>query len=80
MRVKTLNNLNHGEKGKIIMVRGAASIHRYLYGLGLFVGRTIAIEKPVPVPLNRSVYVRINTGTFSLENEVAANIKVEIAS
>lgn len=79
MRVKTLNKLSHGEKGKIIKVRGRASMHRYLYGLGLFVGRTIAIEKPLPVPLNQSVYVRMNTGTFSLENEVAANIKVEIA-
>lgn len=78
MEVKLLSTLQCGEKGKIVKIRGAAALHRYLFELGLFVGRMISIEKTALVPLGEAIEVRIKSGVLSLETEVAGNIQVKV--
>ena len=79
MQGKILSKCNYGEKGKIIKIRGEAAIHRYLFKLGIFVGRQIKFEKINLTPLENSIRVCVNGNTFSLEKEVANNVHVEIS-
>lgn len=79
MSKKLLSRLDSGEKGRIIKIRGEAGVHRYLFELGLFVGRHISIERINLVPLEDSIKVRVNGSIFSLEKALANNIHVEIS-
>ena len=79
MSVKLLSKLGHGEKGRIVKIRGEAGMHRYLFELGLVVGRTISIEKTSLTPLGDPIEVRVNGSVLSLEKEIATNIQVEVA-
>jgi ferrous iron transport protein A len=79
MGVKLLNRLDSGEKGRIVKIRGEAGMHRYLFELGLVVGRTISIEKISMTPVADPIEVRVNGSVLSLEKDVAANIQVEVA-
>lgn len=78
MGVKLLSKLGHGEKGRIVRIRGEAAIHRFLFDLGLFVGRTISVEKTNMTPLGDPIEVRVRTRVLSLERDLAANIHVEV--
>jgi Fe2+ transport system protein FeoA len=77
--VKLLSKLGCGEKGRIVKIRGEANMHRYLFELGLVVGRIISIEKTGMTPLGDPIEIRINSRVLSLEKDVAANIQVEVA-
>lgn len=79
MGVKLLSKLGCGEKGRIVKIRGEVGMHRYLFELGLVVGRTISIEKTNMILVRDPIEVRVNGSVFSLEREVAANIQVEVA-
>ena len=79
MGVKQLSKLDSGEKGKIVKIRGEAGMHRYLFELGLVVGRTISVERTSLALLGDPIEVRVNSSILSLEKEVAANIQVEVA-
>ena len=79
MDVRLLSRLGHGEKGRIIKIRGQAAVHRNLYKLGLVVGRTISVEKTNLTLLGEPIEIRLKSSVFSLEKELAANIKVEVA-
>lgn len=78
MGVKRLNNLTYGDKGTIVRVRGKATIHRYLLGLGLFVGRMISVEKAGLPMFGEYVRVKVNSSVFDVEETVAGNIQVEV--
>ena len=79
MGVKLLSKLDCGEKGRIVKIRGEAGMHRYLFELGLVVGRAISVEKTSLTPLGDPIEVKVNSSVLSLEKEVAANIQVEVA-
>ena len=79
MSVKLLSRLVHGEKGRIVKIRGEAGMHRYLFELGLVVGRTISIEDTSLTPLGDPIEIRVNSSVLSLDKDVAANIQVEVA-
>jgi Fe2+ transport system protein FeoA len=79
MDVKLLSKLGHGEKGRIVKIRGEAAMHRLLYDLGLVVGRTISVEKANVNLLGDLIEVRVKTRLLSLEKDVAANIQVDVA-
>lgn len=78
MTVKLLSKLDHGEKGTIVKIRGAVTTHRYLFERGLFVGRSISIEKANVVPSQTPIEVRVNSSVLYLEKELAANIQVAL--
>ena len=79
MSIKLLSKLVHGEKGRIVKIRGEAGMHRYLFELGLVVGRTISIENTSMNPLGDPIEVKVNSSVLSLEKDVAANIQVRVA-
>ena len=79
MDIRLLSRLSYGEKGIIVKIRGQAAVHRYLYKLGLVVGRTISIEKASLTLLEEPIEVRVNSRVLSLEKDVAANIQVKVA-
>ncbi len=79
MCVKLLSKLDSGDKGRIVKIRGTAGMHRLLLDLGLFVGRTISVEKTGVNLLADPVEVRLKARVLSLEKEVADNIQVEVA-
>lgn len=79
MSVKLLSKLGHGEKGRIVKIRGEAGMHRLLFDFGLFVGRTISVEN-TNIPLQgEPIQVRVKECVLSLEKEMAANIHVKVA-
>ena len=78
MSVKLLSNLSIGEKGRIVRIRGEAAMHRLLFDLGLFVGRTVSIERSGMPLLEDPIEVRVNESVHSLEKQVAASIHVEV--
>ena len=75
---KILSNLECGEKGKIIKIRGRAGIHQYLYKLGVIVGCAVRMEKTGLASQERPIEVWANGNVFSLEKDIAENIKVEL--
>jgi len=79
MSVKLLSNLDIGEKGRIVRIRGEAAMHRLLFDLGLFVGRTVSIEKPSLPLLEDPIEIRTQESVLSLEKQIAASIHVEVA-
>ena len=79
MGVKLLSKLGRGEKGQIVKIRGAVGLHRLLFDLGLFVGRTIAVEKTSLTPVGDPIEVRVNSSVISLDKEVASSIQVKVS-
>ena len=78
MNIKLLSRLNIGETGRIIMIRGKAEIHRYLLGLGLTVGRDVAVEKNSVNQRYSPVIVKIGEDMHTLHKRIASHVKVEI--
>ena len=60
MNVKQLSNLDDGENGRIVKIRGNPGIHRYLFELGLMVGRHIHVEKMGTDSLDNPVKIRLD--------------------
>ena len=79
MSVKLLSNLDIGEKGRIVRIRGEAAMHRLLFDLGVFVGRTVSIEKPGLPLVEDPIEIRVEESVHSLEKQIASNIHVETA-
>lgn len=78
MVVKPLCNLSEGENGKIVQIRGKAAMHRYLYEMGLTVGRSISIKKVETTPLDSSVTVKVGDRISTLGRKLALNIQVKV--
>ena len=74
-----VRGIEQGEKGKIVKIRGAGAMHRYLFEMGLVVGRIIFIEKKDLTPQGDPIEVRVDSSVLELEKEMAANIHVEVA-
>jgi len=75
---KPLSNSCEGENGNIVQIRGKPAMHRYLYDMGLTVGRSISVKKVEATPLDTSVTVTAGDRIVTLSNKLALNIQVEI--
>jgi Fe2+ transport system protein FeoA len=75
--IKYLSNLNEGETGEIIQVRGKPETHRYLYGMGLTMGRSVSVSRVGTTPQDTALTVRAGDKVATIERNMADNIKVQ---
>jgi Fe2+ transport system protein FeoA len=78
MVIRPLSDLGEGENGKIVRIRGKIPMHRYLYEMGLAVGRDISIKKVETTSPDPSVTVIAGERTATLNRRLALNILVEV--
>lgn len=71
---KTLKNLNPGESGTIIMVKGKGPIKRRLMDMGLVRGSEVTVEKKAP--LGDPIEIKIKDYSLTLRKEDAENILI----
>lgn len=71
---KTLKDLNPGESGTIIMVKGKGPIKRRLMDMGLVRGSEVIVEKKAP--LGDPIEVKIKDYSLTLRKEDAENILI----
>jgi len=75
MQEKRLRELKPGQKGKIVKILGAGSIHRRILDMGLVKGAEIEVERVAP--LGDPLELKIKGYHLSLRKDEAANIFVE---
>jgi Fe2+ transport system protein FeoA len=73
--MSTLNDLNLGEKGKIVKVTGRDAIHRRLLDMGVLGGTDFLVEKKAP--LGDPIQIKIMGYHLSLRKCEAETIIVE---
>jgi len=76
MVTKQLNELNPGERGKVVKVFGKGSIHRRILDMGVVSGAQIEVERVAP--LGDPIEVSVKGYNLTLRKEEAANIQVEV--
>lgn len=76
MPVKLLNELERGEKGKIVKIGGSGGIHRRLLDMGLVSGSEVEMERVAP--LGDPIEIKVKGYNLSLRKEEAASIQVEV--
>lgn len=76
MRMKLLNELNCGEKGRIVKISGTGSIRRRLLDMGLVSGSDIEMERVAP--LGDPIEIKIKGYKLALRRQEAASIQVEV--
>ena len=78
MKVKRLDELDCGEKGRIVKIRGKADFHRRLFETELAVGRLVSIGRASTNLSGDPIEVKSNGRSFLLESDACANIQVEV--
>jgi len=76
MSVKMMNELEKGEKGRIVKIGGKGSVHRRLLDMGLVSGSEIEMERVAP--LGDPIEIKVKGYNLSLRKEEAASIQVEV--
>lgn len=76
MAIKMLDELQKGEKGKIIKISGKGSVHQRLLDMGLIPGSDVELQRVAP--LGDPIEIRIKGYNLSLRKEEASNIEVEV--
>jgi len=76
MSVKMMNELEKGEKGRIVKIGGKGSVHRRLLDMGLVSGTEIEMERVAP--LGDPIEIKVKGYNLSLRKEEAASIQVEV--
>jgi Fe2+ transport system protein FeoA len=76
--VKPLINLNEGETGKIVKIRGKAVDHYYLCERGITVGKSVAIDNTRTKPEDTSIAVRIGNKIAEIQKKIALDIRVQV--
>lgn len=76
MSVKMMNELEKGEKGRIVKIGGKGSVHRRLLDMGLVSGTEIEMERVAP--LGDPIEIKVKGYNLSLRKEEAASIEVEV--
>ncbi|MEA1927332.1 MAG: ferrous iron transport protein A [Candidatus Auribacterota bacterium] len=71
-----LNELQPGERGRIVKVKGGGTIRRRLLDMGMIRGTEVEMERVAP--LGDPVEVRLRGYHLSLRKEEAASIQVEV--
>jgi Fe2+ transport system protein FeoA len=75
-KIDYLSNLSEGEAGEIIQVRGKPEMHRYLWGKGFTMGRSISVDSTLATPENIYLTVRAGDRVEVLDRAEANSIKV----
>ena len=76
MSMKMLNELEKGEKGRIVKIGGKGSVHRRLLDMGLVSGSDIEMQRVAP--LGDPIEIKVKGYNLSLRKEEAASIQVEV--
>ncbi|RLC71384.1 MAG: ferrous iron transport protein A [Chloroflexi bacterium] len=76
MSVKMMNELEKGEKGRIVKIGGKGSVHRRLLDMGLVSGTEIEMQRVAP--LGDPIEIKVKGYNLSLRKEEAASIEVEV--
>jgi len=76
--IKSLLNLDEGETGEIIQVRGKPETHRYLCSLGLSMGRCISVTGAVLPGYDSALTVKTGNKVASINKDIAQQIKVQV--
>ena len=76
MSMKMLNELEKGEKGRIVKIGGKGSVHRRLLDMGLVSGSEVQMERVAP--LGDPIEIKVKGYNLSLRKEEAASIQVEV--
>lgn len=76
MVIRTLDELEPGEKGQIVKVGGGRGIRRRLLDMGVVAGAEIEVERVAP--LGDPVEVRVKGYDLALRKQEAADIQVEV--
>jgi len=76
--IKSLINLDEGETGEIIQVRGKPETHRYLYGLGLAMGRCVSVTGTVLSGHDSTLTVKTGENFTAINKDIAQDIKVQV--
>ena len=76
MSVKMMNELEKGEKGRVVKIGGRGSVRRRLLDMGLVSGTEIEMERVAP--LGDPIEIKIKGYNLSLRKEEAASIQVEV--
>ena len=78
MVTKPLSDLHEGESGTIVSIRGKPMMHRYLYENGLLVGCSVTITKLTSVAMESLITLKAGDRLFSLGQQMAYNIRVQV--
>ena len=76
MPVKLLNELEKGEKGRIVKIGGKGSVHRRLLDMGLVSGSEVEMQRVAP--LGDPIEIKVKGYNLSLRKAEAASIEVEV--
>ncbi len=74
--IKTLNQLEKGEKGKINAFKGKSEFKKHLMEMGFVRGSDVKVERVAP--LGDPIEVKIKGYSISLRKEDAKKIEIEI--
>jgi Fe2+ transport system protein FeoA len=77
MTMKSLDELQVGEKGSISRVAGGGQVHRRLLDMGVIPKTAVAVERIAP--LGDPIWIRLRGYQLSLRKHEAANVFVEVA-
>ncbi|MCK4859911.1 MAG: ferrous iron transport protein A [Candidatus Omnitrophica bacterium] len=73
---KALDQLNKGQSGVILSIKGRGAVHRRLLDMGLVKNNTVKVERAAP--LGDPIEIRIKGYCLSLRKEEAKNILVDV--
>jgi ferrous iron transport protein A len=75
MVIKTLDELEPQEKGRIVKVGGGRGVHRRLLDMGVVAGAEVEVQRVAP--LGDPVEIRVKGYDLALRREEARSIQVE---
>ncbi len=76
--VKPIYELNKGQKGKIVQIRGKITEQRFFSILGIVVGCDISIDKIITTPRERIITITNGNIELTLDKAFYNNIRVEV--
>jgi len=77
MAVKSLGEMQVGEKGQISRVAGGGQVRRRLLDMGVIPQTVVAVERIAP--MGDPIWIRLRGYQLSLRKHEAANVFVEVA-
>jgi len=76
--IRTIYDLNEGEKGKIVQIHAKDTEQRFLGILGIAVGCDISIDKVIITPRERIITISNGIIELTLDKTMYNNIEVEV--
>ena len=76
MAIKSLSEMQHAEKGRIVKIRGKADLHRWLFDSGLTIGTIVEMNGADST--RNPTHIMVKGSELLLNKEVVANITVKV--